>query len=142
MVTIKHRFQLLGVLETNRLPYMLDHLGHIKRNDEAALEIVVNEQCRSDADSIRTDELLNQPHQLGHQECLTTPPVRLHLVVNIPSGFEDDPLSSEFLRQFFQINSPDFRDIRLALDNRGEFRNFGCPAGVEFQGFQLLPIQR
>ena len=43
MVTIKHRLQLLGVLEADRLPDVLDHLGHVERNDETALEIVVNE---------------------------------------------------------------------------------------------------
>ena len=42
-VPVEHRFQTLGVLEADRLSDMLDHLGHVERDDEAALEIITKE---------------------------------------------------------------------------------------------------
>ena len=42
--------RVLGVLETDRLPDVLHDLGHVERHDEAALQIVLIEQSRDNAD--------------------------------------------------------------------------------------------
>ena len=78
---------------------MLNHLGHVERDDEAALEIVAKEERGDDVDLVRADELFNEPHQLSQQERPITLPGPLHLVVHLTRGLEDDPLRAELPRQ-------------------------------------------
>ena len=115
--------------------------GHVEGNDEATFQLILIKQGRRDRDSVRADELLDQPDQLSQQELFTARPFFLHLVVNIARRFEDDPLSTKLLPQTLKVNGLDLCNVGLTLDDRGKFGDLGGLGRIQFKRFYLIPIK-
>ena len=103
---------------------------------------VLGEQSRQNPNAIGLHDLLHQPNQLGQQEFAIPFPGRLHLVVDVPSGFKDDLLHPKLPAQFRQVDLGNPLHVGLALDHRGKLGQSSRVQGPDFQDRDLLQVQQ
>ena len=72
---IEDRDDILGVLEANRLPDMIDYQAHIDRQKDAPVDVAGLEQVRLEDDAVRVEESLDDANDLCQQVLLATAPV-------------------------------------------------------------------
>ena len=89
---IENRLEPLGVLETDRLPNVLDDLINVHREDQPPSQIISIEQGRFDRDLVGAQHLLDKPNELRQEDFLAPLPARFHLVEQVAGNLEYDPL--------------------------------------------------
>ncbi|MBI4546296.1 MAG: hypothetical protein HY703_13965 [Gemmatimonadetes bacterium] len=69
---------------------MLDDPRHVERDDQPAAQFVLIEKRGRDGNTVGSDELLDDLHQLRQQDLAAALPGVLHLVEHVPRCLEDD----------------------------------------------------
>ena len=123
-------------------PDVLDHLGHVQRDDEPPLETVGGERLRRDDDPAGSHEPFDEPDELREQEHPVPRPVRLHLVVHVACRLEDDLLGAEFAGEALQAYRVDLGDVRLPVDSRREFCKPRRLGRIEVQRLNPVHVKR
>ena len=125
---VEHWFESFGVLEADGFPHVLDDPAHVEGEHKASSRGVIGVVARSDANAIAGEEPLDEGDELGEEVIPVSFPGWLHQIEYIARGLEHDPLHSQSLRQFRQINLGDLPEVGLALDDwsqLGELTSLG-----------------
>lgn len=137
---VEDRHDGFGVHLADLLVDVLDNLVHVEDEQDSPARVVGAEDEGGEFDLIGTEEPIDDADQLPDEVGGGTPPLRAHLVEEVPGCLEDDPLEPD-PAEFLKVNGGDLVDSGFAVDDRGEFGDPRRLGSIEDEGFCGLDIK-
>src|SRR5207249_3777331 len=129
-----------SVREANLLKNVPDDSLHVQCKHHTSPQLILVKERRLDFEVRRIDEILHKSDQLREKSFLVPFPRRFHLLVNIASNFEDDPLKPERISEFAQIDLRHHCKVGLACDHCCHFGVFNLVSRIQAENWDPAKI--